>query len=146
MEKLPELLNRTMPSGIRVLMAYESSVKIRHLARLRAQITLEYDGSVPEAAQRQIAALFSGGPVLVKKRTKSGGEVDLDLKPMIFELTMRAVSPQELEMDVLVSAQNPSCNPQLLGNAIEAYLPDMKPDFVRIKRIEIYDEQGNLFR
>ena len=146
LEKLPELLNRTMPSGIRVLMAYESSVKIRHLARLRAQITLEYDGGVPEAAQRQIAALFSGGPVLVRKRTKSGGEVELDLKPMIFELTMRAVSPQELEMDVLVSAQNPSCNPQLLGNAIEAYLPDMKPDFVRIKRIEIYDEQGNLFR
>ena len=146
LEKLPELLNRTMPSGIRVLMAYESSVKIRHLARLRAQITLEYDGGVPEAAQRQIAALFSGGPVLVKKRTKSGGEVELDLKPMMFELTMRAVSPQELEMDVLVSAQNPSCNPQLLENAIKAYLPDMKPDFVRIKRIEIYDEQGNLFR
>ena len=41
--KLPALLNRTMPAGIRVLEAYESAVKIKHLTRLRAQITLEYD-------------------------------------------------------------------------------------------------------
>ena len=47
---------------------------------------------------------------------------------------------------VLVSAQNPSCNPQLLVNAIERYLPEQKPDFARIKRLEIYDEQGNPFR
>ena len=125
--KLPALLNRTMPAGIRVLEAYESTVKIKHLTRLRAQITLEYDRGVPEQAERTITELFSGGPVLVKKRTKSGGEA-------------------ELELTVLVSAQNPSCNPQLLVNAIERYLPEQKPDFARIKRLEIYDEQGNPFR
>ena len=38
------------------------------------------------------------------------------------------------------------CNPQLLVNAIERYLPEQKPDFARIKRLEIYDEQGNPFR
>ena len=144
--KLPALLNRTMPAGIRVLEAYESAVKNKHLTRLRAQITLEYDRGIPEQAAQAIAALFSGGPVLVKKRTKSGGEAELDLKPMIFELSMRKASAQELELTVLVSAQNPSCNPQLLINAIEAYLPEQKPDFARIKRLEIYDEQGNPFR
>ncbi len=81
--KLPALLNRTMPAGIRVLEAYESAVKIKHLTRLRAQITLEYDRGVPEQAERTIMELFSGGPVLVKKRTKSGGEAELDLTPMI---------------------------------------------------------------
>ena len=144
--KLPALLNRTMPAGIRVLEAYESTVKIKHLTRLRAQITLEYDRGVPEQAERTIMELFSGGPVLVKKRTKSGGEVELDLTPMIFGLSMRKASVQELELTVLVSAQNPSCNPQLLVNAIERYLPEQKPDFARIKRLEIYDEQGNPFR
>ena len=121
--KLPTLLNRTMPAGIRVLEAYESAVKIKHLTRLRAD-----------------------GPVLVKKRTKSGDETELDLKPMIFSLSMREASAQELELTVLVSAQNPSCNPQLLVNAIEHYLPEQKPDFARTRRLEIYDEQGNLFR
>ena len=144
--KLPALLNRTMPAGIRVLKAYESAVKIKHLTRLRAQITLEYDRGIPEQAEQAIAELFSGGPVLVKKRTKSGGEAELDLKPMLFELSLRKASAQELELTALVSAQNPSCNPQLLVNAIEAYLPEQKPDFARIKRLEIYDEQGNPFR
>ena len=144
--KLPALLNRTMPAGIRVLEAYESAVKIKHLTRLRAQITLEYDRGVPEQAERTTTELFSGGPVLVKKRTKSGGEAELDLTPMIFGLSMRKASAQELELTVLVSAQNPSCNPQLLVNAIERYLPGQKPDFARIKRLEIYDEQGNPFR
>ena len=70
--KLPTLLNRTMPAGIRVLEAYESAVKIKHLTRLRAQITLEYDRGIPGQAQQAIAKLFADGPVLVKKRTKSG--------------------------------------------------------------------------
>ena len=84
--------------------------------------------------------------MLVKKRTKSGGEAELDLKPMIFSLSLREASAQELELTALVSAQNPSCNPQLLVNAIETHLPEQKPDFARIKRLEIYDEQGNPFR
>ena len=96
--------------------------------------------------QSRIAALFSGGPVLVKKRTKSGGEAELDLQPMIFACSLRQPSRQELELTVLVSAQNPSCNPQLLVNAIEAYLPECKPDFARIRRLEVYDEQGESFR
>ena len=139
--KLPALLNRTMPAGIRVLEAYESTVKIKHLTRLRAQITLEYDRGVPEQAERTITELFSGGPVLVKKRTKSGGEAELER--FVEEMNRKA---QELELTVLVPAQNPSCNPQLLVNAIERYLPEQKPDFARIKRLEIYDEQGNPFR
>ena len=77
---------------------------------------------------------------------RSGGEGELDLTPMIFGLSMRKAYAQELELTVLVSAQNPSCNPQLLVNAIERYLPEQKPDFARINRLEIYDEQGNPFR
>ena len=73
-------------------------------------------------------------------------EAELDLKPMIFELELRQPSAQELDLTALVAAQNPSCNPQLLANAVELYLPELRPDFVRIRRLEIYDEQGNPFR
>ena len=65
---------------------------------------------------------------------------------MIFACSLRQPSRQELELTVLVSAQNPSCNPQLLVNAIEAYLPECQPDFARIRRLEVYDEQGEPFR
>ena len=52
------------------------------------------------------------------------------------------------KMAELSPAANPGAPviPQLLVNAIERYLPGQKPDFARIKRLEIYDEQGNPFR
>mgnify|MGYP004591829675 FL=1 len=143
--KLPALLNRTMPVGIRVLQAYESSVKFKHLSRLEAEVTLEYDSGIPEGAQPAIAALFARDTILLRKRTKNG-EADVDIRPMIFELSMRAISPQELQLTALVAAQNPSLNPQLLVSAVETYLPDCKPDFARIRRLEIYDEQMHRFR
>ena len=49
-------------------------------------------------------------------------------------------------MNVLVSAQNPALNPQLLINAIELYAPDLMPNGVQICRMEIFDAQGNVFR
>ena len=92
-----------------------------------------------DAAQRPLAMIGQG--VIL-----SGGEAELDLQPMIFACSLRQPSRPELQLTVLVSAQNPSCNPQLLVNAIEAYLPECKPDFARIRRLEVYDEQGEPFR
>ena len=34
----------------------------------------------------------------------------------------------------------------LLAAAIERYLPGAKPDFVRCRRLEMLDEQGEVFR
>lgn len=44
----PEALNAVLPEGVRVLEVYESTRKARELRRLRALLTLEYDGAVPE--------------------------------------------------------------------------------------------------
>lgn len=63
-----------MPACIRVLRAYESAVKIKHLTRLQAEITLEYDAGVPETAQSRIAALFSGGPVLSRSAPRAAAK------------------------------------------------------------------------
>lgn len=146
LDTLPARLNRTMPAGIRVKKAYESAVKMKYLRMLRARITLEYDAGVPPLAQQQIGALFSRQSICVSKRTKSGADAELDLKPLIFELQLTQRSAQELELTALVSAQNPNCNPQLLVQAIERHLPELRPDFARIRRLEVYNEQGEPFR
>ena len=98
--KLPELLNRTMPVGIRVLRAYESAVKVKHLTYLQSEVTLEYDGGIPDGAETALAALFAQDEILVEKRSKKGGMVDVDLRPLLRSLTIRKVSPQELTLDV----------------------------------------------
>ena len=47
---------------------------------------------------------------------------------------------------VVVQAQNPGLNPQLLEKAIAAHLPVLTPDFTRIRRRELLDASGNIFR
>ena len=142
--KLPALLNRTMPAGIRVLEAYESAVKIKHLTRLRAQITLEYDDGVPAGAEREIAALLFQPQLMVEKRTKRGME-ETDIRGLLqtCEITFR---PDGLLLDCIVSAQNPPLNPILLVTAIERYLPALRPSFAKCRRIEMLDAAGEVFR
>lgn len=55
-------------------------------------------------------------------------------------------APGALLLTCEVSAQEPSLNPMLLAAAIERYLPEAKPDFVRCRRLEMLDEQGEVFR
>ena len=47
---------------------------------------------------------------------------------------------------VTVQAQNPGLNPQLLEKAIARYLPELAPDFTRIRRRELLDADGRAFR
>lgn len=143
--ELPERLNATMPDGVRVLRAYESERKIKFLSLLEAKITLEYDQDVPEGAQQQIAALLGQQELKIIKRTKRG-ETEVDIKPLVRKLELRLASAQELTLSCLVSAQNPGLNPQLLVTAIETHLPELKPDFARIERVEVYEEDGTVFR
>ena len=44
------------------------------------------------------------------------------------------------------AAQNPGLNPALLAGAVERYLPQFAPDFVRVQRLEALDTDGNIFQ
>ena len=79
--KLPALLNRTMPAGIRVLEAYESAVKIKHLTRLRAQITLEYDRVYRNRPSGRSRSCFRAAPCLSKSVRKAAGRRSLISRP-----------------------------------------------------------------
>ena len=103
-------------------------------------------GGVPDGAEAALAALFAQDEILVEKRSKKGGMADVDLRPLLRSLTIRKMSAQELTLDVVASAQNPGMNPQLLVAAIARHLPALRPDFARIRRVEIFDEQMEVFR
>ena len=138
----PEALNAVLPEGVRVLEVYESTRKARELRRLRALLTLEYDGAVPEPAA--ITTLLERPELVVEKRTKRG-MAETDIRPMLHAYHVEA-APGALLLTCEVSAQEPSLNPMLLAAAIERYLPEAKPDFVRCRRLEMLDEQGEVFR
>ena len=49
-------------------------------------------------------------------------------------------------IEAVVAAQNPTLNPLLLVTAIEKYLPEHRPEHVVCRRLEIYDQDMNVFR
>ena len=143
--EIPARLNACLPAGIRILDRYDSTKKAGHLAFLQAKIHFEYDNGNALAAKTAIEELFRRPELLLHKKTKRG-ETDLDLIPMLRRFVFEAESEQELTADVLVCAQNPSLNPQLLISAIEHYLPEYAPSFARIHRVEIFDKDDAVFR
>lgn len=140
----PKELNEVLPEGVRVLSVYDSPIKTKYLTQMQAELTLFYDRGVPENAPKAIAELFASKELLVEKRTKRGPE-ETDLKPLLYHASITSKADRIL-IDCMVSAQNPPLNPMLLVNAIERYLPEVKPDFAKCRRIEIFDAQGNVFR
>jgi len=145
LSQLPERLNAVLPAGIRVLRAYESSRKIKALTKLSAEVTLEYDRGVPDGAQKALSALFSRESLVIVKRSKKGDK-EVDIKPLIYALSIAAASEAELRIETVLSAQNPGLNPQLLLTAIETYLPAYRPDFSKAGRLEVLDDEENPFR
>lgn len=139
---IPARLNPVLPEGLRALDCFESSRKIRDLALLRAQITLEYDHGAP--APEQVAALFAQPALLVEKKTKNG-PAQVDIRPLIRELTVQPCAGGLL-LQALLCAQNPGLNPELLAAALRTHLPACAPDFVRVMRLEVFDAAGEPFR
>lgn len=142
---IAEKLNTGMPTGIRVLDCYEAKRPIRELDSLRADVTLEYDGAVPQDAAQRIEALLSRDSLVIQKRTKRKELADVDIAPMIRRAVVTA-GEREVYIDLMVQAQNPGLNPQLIEKAIAAYVPELTPDFVRVRRRAILDADGRDFR
>ena len=144
-EELRERLNAALPAGVRVLEVYDSSSKLKELTHLHAQVTLEYDGGASEETAAAVAALFEREELSVEKKSKKG-MTTVDIKPMIRYLKVARQSGQELLLDAVVCAQNPSLNPALLVTVIETYLPACKPDHAVISRMEVLREDSTPFR
>lgn len=142
---LPEALSRFMPEGVRALDCYVPSRPVRELAALRCRVELVYDGGVPDGAAEAVYGLLTGGSVVIRKRTKRKAMAEVDIRPLLHSLEI-AEAPNLLTLEAVVSAQNPGLNPALLAAAAEAHLPEYGPDFVRVRRLEALDAEGNIFR
>ena len=142
---IAEKLNTGMPTGIRVLDCYEALRPIRQLDSLQADVTLEYDAGVPEGAAEKLQQLLGRDTLVIQKRTKRKELADVDIAPMIRSAAVTE-DGHNVFIDLTVQAQNPGLNPQLIEKAIATYLPQLTPDFVRVRRRRILDENGQDFR
>ena len=138
-------MNEGMPLGIRILECYEVTRPVRELKTLRAKVEFEYDNGVPAGAAEELAALFAREELVIQKRTKRKAMADVDIRPMIESVTFETEA-DKLTITVQVQAQDPGLNPALLASAVQKELPELVPDFVRVRRLGLMDGEGAEFR
>lgn len=144
-EEIMERLNRFLISGIKILSVYDDKNKTKNMAYLDCTLTLEYDAGIPQQAEDALTSLFGREEVIVQKRTKNGPKPE-NIITMIRNLTVIREDSNTLCLYARVCCQNPSLNPMQLYTAIENELPHLKPDFVKCRRVEIYDTNETVFR
>ena len=144
-EEICQRLNQALVEGVRVLRVYDNGTKLKHLCYLSCEVDLEYDNGIPAQAQEEISRLFARDEVTVEKKNKNGTRQE-NIIPMIKRLEIAPKDGNTLVLRGLVCCQNPTLNPMQLCTAIEVYLPELKPDFAKCRRVEIYDETETVFR
>ena len=144
--EIKERLNQALVAGVRVLEVYEEGRKIKHLALLDCVVTLEYDQGIPEGGVEALRGLFHSQSLPVEKRSKNGNIQDQDIIPMIRGLAVVQIDAHTVELQARVCCQNPTLNPMQLVAAIDRHCPDLKPDFAKCRRVEVYDVEEKTFR
>jgi radical SAM-linked protein len=144
-EEICAKLNATLVSGVKVLSVYEPARKVKEISRMRCRVQLEYDNGIDPVGLQAIKDIFNQEQLLVEKKGKNGPSQQ-DIIPLLSELQVACHDGHVVMLDAVVCAQNPALNPMLLASAVERYLPNMRPNFSKCKRIEVYDFNGNVFR
>lgn len=144
LDRLPAQLNAVMPEGVRALEAYPAQRKVKELKWLRVSGILEYDRADPQEMRDGLQAFFARETIVITKKTKRGvGESDI--APAIRELGFTA-GEGCVRVSALISAQEPTLNPDHLVAALRQLAPELAPDFAEFTRLEVYDEKMRVFR
>ena len=143
--EMMEKLNAVLVEGVRILEIYPEGNKIKHLAYLDCELMLEYDQGVPADAEKKITRLFDEPSLMVEKSGKNG-TAEVDIIPMMRNVTISQADDNSLCLKARICCQNPSLNPSLIAAAIERYLPELAADFVSCQRLEVYDSNDTIFR
>ena len=130
---LTEALNGFMPEGIRAVDCYVPVHPVRDLAAIHCKVDFIYQN------------LLLGDSLVIQKRTKRKAMADVDIRPLLYSLQILEESTT-LHLDAVVSAQNPGMNPALLAVAVGTHLPELAPDFIRVRRVGLLDTEGRPFR
>ena len=134
-----------MPEGLRALDCWAPERPVRELSLLRAEVTFRYDRPVSPGTDEELLRLLGQEELVIRKRTKRKAMAEVDLGPMIRELTAEERG-EEVLLHALVQAQNPGLNPALLAAAVETYLPALRPEDVLVRRTAFLDSAGKEFR
>lgn len=143
-EEIRKRLMTQFPEGIEVIDVYEAGRKVKEIKWLRISGVFEYDERDAAAMAEKLNEFYSTESIVITKKTKRGmGESDI--RPAIREIAFER-NGSDVFMNAVISAQEPTLNPELIADALRQLAPDIAPDFAKFKRLEIFDENMQVFR
>lgn len=143
-EEIKNRLETQFPEGIAVIDVYEAERKAKEIKWLSISGVLEYDERDAAAMAGKLNEFYAAESIVITKKTKRGmGESDI--RPAIRDISF-AQSGRDVSMRALISAQEPTLNPELITDALRQLAPDIAPDFAKFRRLEIFDENMQVFR
>ena len=145
LDEIRDRLNACLVDGVRVLGVYMDGGKIRDLCYLKCKLVLEYDNGVSDDCAKALDDLFAVDTIIVPKKTKNGIQ-DQNIAPMIKEIIFEKVSDREVVCLCTICCQNPTLNPAQIPLAIERHCPEWKADFCHMIRLEVLDQNFEVFR
>lgn len=143
-DELPRRLTRALPEGLRALEVYAPKTKAKQLKWLEIGGRFEYDSRDAAAMAGELNAFFSRGSIVIRKKTKRG-EGEGDIAPAIKSFSAES-GEDAVTIRALISAQEPTLNPELLASSLRQLAPELAPDFAEFTRIETYEENMSVFR
>lgn len=146
-EEVPKRLTAAMPEGIVVHQCYPVERKLKELSYVNYIMTFDYPDGRPQETEPAMAALLSKENLVVKKKSNKAkaGFTEVDLIPLIHSWRIECQS-DTMMVDLVVSAQNPGLNPELIRAAFCAEYPQYIPDFATFHRREVLDKERKPFR
>lgn len=138
-------LKPALPEGITVLRAYVPEKKFAGIALLSVAGTLCYDREATQALADSLLDYFSSETIIITKRSKKG-MTDFDVIPCIDRISFTLETDGAVGVRAVITAQNPSLNPELLVEALRQNRQALAPDFASFRRLEVYDIEKAVFR
>ena len=139
-----DALSKQLPEGIEAIEVYSSERKVKELKWLKISGVFEYDERSAEEMAAKLGEFYAQDSIVITKKTKRGmGE--RDIRPAIKEMSF-APDGSDVRLDAIISAQEPTLNPELLAEATRQLCPDIAPDFAKFRRLEVFDENMGVFR
>ena len=146
-EDVPDRLTAAMPEGIVVHQCWPAERKLKELRYVNYIMTFEYPEGRPQETEPALAALLGRESLLVRKKSNKAkaGFTEVDIIQLIRSWRIECQC-DAIMTDLVLSAQNPGLNPELIRAAFCTEYPEYAPDLVIFHRREVLDGEGKPFR
>lgn len=143
-DEIVRRLNEVMPEGLRVVEAYSPASK--HTAIKSASFKIRFKSDDAELVKEKFESFMSQDSICTVKRTKKGGEKEIDLKPDIMVVSSE-VHNGAFEVEIVLPAGNEkNLNPSLVTDMFEKKCEGII-ESVSVERTGIYSDMGeNIFK